>query len=73
MNKPLWKLRDGRTITLLTLAELKGLPDGVVVTCIDGTEAVKGVDDIDDDTRAGLLAYGLPVAASPSLPDTHNG
>lgn len=44
---------------LLTLEEFTELPDGVKLMCIDNTFAVKGVDDIDDDTRFGCLAYGL--------------
>lgn len=44
---------------LLTLEEFTELPDGVKLMCIDNTFAVKGVDDIDDDTRFGCLAYGF--------------
>ena len=44
---------------LLTPAEYEQLPDGVRVQCIDGTEAVKGTDYIDQDTRAGCIAYGF--------------
>ena len=35
------------------------LPDGAVVTCIDYTTAVKGLEEIDLDTREGHLAYGV--------------
>lgn len=44
---------------LLTPDEFTELRDGVKLMCIDNTFAVKGVDDIDDDTRFGCLAYGL--------------
>ena len=44
---------------LLTPDEFKELPNGVILRCIDDTFAVKGADDIDQDTRFGCLAYGL--------------
>ena len=50
---------EDRKLLLLTKAEFDGLPDGEVLTCIDGTTAIKGKDEIDDDTRAGHLAYGV--------------
>lgn len=53
-----WKLDDGRTVYLLTLEQFALLSDGTRLICIDGTEVVKGTDDIDDDTRFGYLAYG---------------
>jgi hypothetical protein len=56
-----WKLEDGRTIALMTPAELAKATPGEVLTCIDGTTARVGFDLIDDDTRAGLLAYGRLV------------
>ena len=44
---------------LFTPAEYAMLPNGFVLTCIDGKEYTKGVDYIDDDTRAGCLAFGV--------------
>lgn len=46
-------------LLLLTQDEFNALPDGEVLTCIDDTTAIKGTDEIDDDTRAGHLAYGV--------------
>ena len=50
---------DGNGLWLVTPKELTELPDGIVLTCIDGSTAVKGKDYIDDDTRGGVLAYGI--------------
>lgn len=44
---------------LLSRYEFDQLPDGVEVTSIFGKTAVKGVDDIDLETRFGYLAYGI--------------
>lgn len=44
---------------LLKPDEFEKLPDGIELTCIDGSKAVKGQDYIDDDTRWGHLAYGI--------------
>ena len=44
---------------LLTPEEFNNLDDGVRLKCVDDTFAVKGADYIDQDTRAGHLAYGL--------------
>jgi len=44
---------------LLTLEEFTEIPNGVILECIDGEKAVKGLDTIDTDTRYGCLAYGL--------------
>lgn len=37
----------------------KYIPNGFVLTCIDGNNYVQGEDKIDDDYRFGLLAYGI--------------
>ncbi len=47
-------------LRLITPEELKSLPDGTKLKCIDGQEVTVGVDRIDSDTRNGLLAYGFP-------------
>lgn len=44
---------------LLTKNEFSQLPDGTELTCIDGTTAVKGQDNIDMDTRYNHIAYGV--------------
>lgn len=51
---------DGEYIDLLQPHQLANLPPGTVVISIFGDEAVKGRDKIDDDTRAGYTAYGIP-------------
>jgi hypothetical protein len=49
----------GEVLWLITPAEFEKLPDGAKLKCINGDYAIKGVHDIDDDTRFGLMAYGL--------------
>ena len=53
-----WWDKD-KTLWLLTPDEFVALPDGAVLTAIDGEKATKGIDEIDNDTRFGHLAYGL--------------
>ena len=48
-----------RAIWLVTPEEFAELEDGTVLTCIDGTTATKGVDVMDNDTRGGMMAYGV--------------
>ena len=50
---------------LFTPEEYNRLPDGTVLTCIDGTTNTKGVDYIDMDTRFGHIAYGLKDPTTP--------
>ena len=52
-----WKLPTGEEIRLITLEELKELPDGTVLVDIFGQHAVVGRDEIDTDTRSGFVAY----------------
>lgn len=52
-----WNEEHG--LLLVTPEEFAALPEGEVLTCIDGSTAIKGRDEIDDDTRAGHLAYGV--------------
>jgi hypothetical protein len=67
-TRPIWRLNDGRTMRLITPAELTTLPVGTVLVDIFGQEAIKGgtrrQDVIDGDTRGGYLAYGILDAAS---------
>lgn len=58
-NSP-WPVTGG-VIWLLTPRELDEIPNGVILTCINDTTAVKGLDPIDTDTRGGYIAYGLKV------------
>lgn len=50
---------EDHKLLLITPEELAALPDGEALTCIDDTVVVKGTDFIDDDIRAGHLAYGV--------------
>lgn len=49
-ENPLW---------LLTPAELEELPGGTRLHCIDKSIAVVGVNHIDNEARAGYIAYGI--------------
>jgi hypothetical protein len=55
----IWSKSDSKPLYLITPDELKLLPDGFVLGCIDGHEHIIGKDVIDDDTRGGYLAYGI--------------
>lgn len=44
---------------LFTPEELDRIPDGTVLSCINGKNYIKGKDHIDDDTRFGHTAYGV--------------
>lgn len=46
-------------MNLLTPEEFEALPDGTRVKSFSGHYLVKGIDYIDQDTRGGLLAFGL--------------
>lgn len=47
------------TLWLLTPEEFKQLKPGTMLVSINGVEAVKGIDPIDQDVRFGCLAFGL--------------
>lgn len=51
-------------IDLITPKHLDELPDGTALTSINGKKVVKGEDNIDGDTRGGMLAFGLPTQTS---------
>lgn len=55
---------------LINKAEFDEVPDGTVLTCIDGSTATKGADEIDMDTRMGYLAYGFVDPLNHPLRDT---
>ena len=44
---------------LFTPDEYEQLPDGIELTTINGSVAVKGKHNIDMDTRFGYIAYGV--------------
>ena len=46
-------------LRLLTPAEFDRVPDGTLLISIDGGAAIKGQDDIDEDTRFGCMAWGF--------------
>lgn len=48
-----------KTLLLCPVKDFENVPDGTVLTSIFGEQKVKGTDDIDQDSRAGLLAYGV--------------
>jgi Uma2 family endonuclease len=52
-------IKDEPPLYLLTPEEFEQLPDGIELICISGETVIKGKDHIDDDTRAGRLAYGI--------------
>ena len=49
-------------LLLVPLKLFNQIPDGTEFTCISGEKAVKGKDPIDDDTRGGLMAYGVKAS-----------
>lgn len=46
-------------VDLITPEHLVELPDGTVLYNIFGKPHTKGVDEIDDDTRGGFIAFGF--------------
>jgi hypothetical protein len=55
----MWTLNDGTKILLLTPEAFGLLEDGTEVISIHGQRALKGVHQIDEDTRYGYMAWGL--------------
>lgn len=55
-----WRSPNGKTINLITPAELNSLPDEIMLHAIDGTTVTKGKDPIDEDPRIQFVAYGFP-------------
>lgn len=51
--------QPGIIIELVTPQEFASLPDGTALISISGSVHIKGRDYIDDDTRGGMLAYGV--------------
>lgn len=46
-------------VWLLTPQELEALPGGTRLHCIDKSIVVVGIDNIDNGTRSGYIAYGI--------------
>lgn len=55
----LWERTLKGELWLFTPEEFQHMPDGLELLCINGSTAIKGQDEIDQDTRAGVLAYGV--------------
>ena len=51
--------RWGPTLWLFSKEEFDKLPNGFVLTSINGTKKTKGVDSIDTDIRWGHIAWGV--------------
>ena len=67
----LWSDEGEDRLWLLTEEEFKEVPNGTVLISINNEPTVKGKDYIDNDTRFGVLAYGLTptMAESQGLMD----
>lgn len=60
----LWDAKWDQQLWLLTEEEFSEVPDETVLLSISNEIKVKGKDKISDDTRFGVLAYGLtPIMA----------
>jgi hypothetical protein len=53
---------------LLTPEEFALVPDGTTLVCINGKTKIKGEGYIDQDTRAGYIAWGLLDSQLPPAP-----
>jgi hypothetical protein len=63
-----WDGDDVDPLWLLTPEEFALVPDGSVLVCINGSTSTKGVDNIDLDTRFGLIAHGFLDSQLPPAP-----
>ena len=54
-----WKDEGENSLFLFSMKEFMQLPDGIELESINGWKRIKGKDYIDDDTRAGHIAYGI--------------
>lgn len=61
-----WSDEGDEVLWLLTQEEFDEVPDGTVLLSINDETMVKGKDYIDDDTRFGVIAYGLTPAMAES-------
>lgn len=50
-------------LTVIPLWVFNYIADGEVLTCIDGSQSVKGRDEIDLDVRFGCITYGFHDSA----------
>lgn len=49
------------SLRLISPGQLHTLPHGTVLKSIQGDEKVVGIDDIDEDTRGGFVAWGFEL------------
>ena len=56
-----WWNKDHKLL-LISPALLAETPKGAVLRCIDDSTATVGTDEIDTDTRFGMIAYGFEIA-----------
>ena len=59
------KWGDAAALWLLRPEHLPHVPDGTVLVSVRSETAIVGVDQIDDDTRGGYLAWGVLDAQLP--------
>jgi hypothetical protein len=64
MNYPRTLWSADTQLMLITPAEYETLPDGIVLTDINGKKYTKGKDYVDQDTRGGFLAFGFVATES---------
>lgn len=72
-TRTVWGAGDKDHLWLLKPDELELIPDGTTLVCINGTTKVVGQDYIDNDTRGGLLAYGLRESQLPPFNPSFRG
>jgi hypothetical protein len=53
--------KDGKVLFLCPLVDYKNVPNGTPFECVNGAKKIKGENYIDEDSRFGLLTYGLRV------------
>ncbi len=66
-NNNRWSDKQTDPLWLLTRDEFDMVPDGTVLVGISGQRKTKGVHYIDQDTRAGYIAWGLLDSQLPAV------
>lgn len=54
-----WEDEGENSLFLFHINEYDQLPDGIELESISGDKKIKGKDEIDLDTRAGYIAWGI--------------
>ncbi len=57
--KAVWDDKEENPLRLITPEQFHDLPDGTLLVSIAGKAKIKGLDDIDLDTRYGCIAWGF--------------